>query len=702
MDVRDVLSRFAFNLYSALSSEFSENSVYSPYSAFIAAVISASISPDEESCSDFLDYLNIPEEIDVDSLLPLIKTIINEHETRPMHVQEFVKMLNHITSNENSENLSFEFMKKHEQCLFMSKIKTIVLSTFPEFDISVNDENFYSNFIEFFDNNKEDERMKNFLDSINIPISVLRKAPLFVCPQIVFLDQSYTEDDDDEIKGLILNLQEACYQFDIKMNQAAFPQPVVDSINQMMDLETDSKVTHIISEDMIEEEVPIVNAHYSWFEAKWEQEFADVQSLDFHLKNGQKRKVKMMLMRNHNCPYYENDTLQVLQLNYACSDYSMIYILNKNPESVQINYGQLTTAIDSLVETDVYIEIPRFEAEFGPTLIDASFPSKIFEHSYMAIIQKAHIGNYEEGTSPTPSNPREDSSQENASINVSQTGITRLDFNLLGGKKKEAQTCQEVERSGAASEFLCNHPFLFFLINRKTKLIIFMGTITDPISVDLKPLTQTQLEENFLAEVRGETPPFEAEVIKEDNGDDFWNLDKGDDQNLENDKDGSLWNDIEKIGQSNKQTRETTKPSSPRTIEEEEIMNESKPITEQQTPLNEKWDVDLYEFIYGSNENDYKPKVRRKKDENLFGKESKDLFTYPSFSPWSKVVFQKQRPSSTKYEVLTKSKYPKMNPLLHLSSLTSTLGSKDSKLFGAPKIITPKSNSAFNMRGIPK
>lgn len=864
MDVKHVLYRFAFTIYSAIGQEFSENAVFSPYSAFISTVVSAAISPNDEIYSRFLQYIGLTENLSPEEIISEIQNIIQGSETIIAASPYFLGLLNQFSKKENSEELPFNYMKKSEQFLMFSHIKRKILEYFPEITYDSED-SLFLNFSDFFNKHKKQRRVKRFLKSIEVPISQLRKAPTIICPNLIYTNSS-TKDQNLQNK-----LKNICNDLHIEYQNCKFPQPAVDQINQFIDEQTNKTISRIISEESIDKSTKILNVNSILFDAKWEKFFATVELQDFHLYSGEKRQIKTMILRHKKCQYFENDSIQVLQLNYACSQFSMVYILNKNAQSVHISNSELEKAVDSLTETDVYIEMPRFEAEFGPASIDACFPPELAvdaNKNFVKIIQKVKIGNYEEGTSPTQpgekwrSSPKKrvrkrkkkkvnvdgetenkdeekvtDTNEENETFltenkdakapepsnsnvqiessqdatesientehvaanvdstiksdpnlqiessavgtesiektehitanvdstiksdsnmqiessavgtesiesvghisteNASKLGIeiptnvssVQMSDHITGNKintatspttsatdinlpfqpeedeeeddpyyydEEDEDDDSDLVRSGATAEFICNHPFLFFVINRQNHVVLLMGTITDPIAVDLQPLTIDQRADNFLASIRGEELPHPPGILESEVPDKK-----------------SLWDEIDQIGNSPSQPT-TSKPTTPQDEVKSDEKDEVK--SDEKITLEAQIDEELLEYVY---EGKPKPKPDKKRIDKMFGYESKKKKTFSSFSPWSDVVFFKANSSLSTYKPIEKPKYPrgpKLPPLPPLSNLSATNWDELEKELHesgmsemhssavkkmTPKLIEPKTKDTLSLRG---
>ena len=629
MTIPDTLCHFAFKIYGGIVQKSAENAIFSPYNVFFSSLIFSNIFESSES----MKYIGFPDGIDLLTIATQCKKIIERSETRQINSQAFIDMLESISTK---KDVSFKYLKVNEQHVMLRHVKNTIIDMFPDL-LFINDETVFSRFKDFYEDNKDDERMPQFFKAIEIPIATLRKAPNVFFPNIV-----YVSSDD-----IIPKIQETCNTLGIQIKKVSFQKSGIDEINSEFDSLTHGFASQIVSPIFIRKGMKALNVNSMLFEAKWEHFFQSVQMKDFHLYSGKVRKIKTMIMRLTNALYFENDTIQVLQLNYAAMPYSIVFFLNKNAKSVQISDDEFNSAISSLHETDVYIEIPRFEAEFGPSAINLSFSNSETHktNNQFQIVQKVRFGNYEEGTFPT----------------------------------SEIQN-QNVEKGNTS--FICNHPFLFFVRNHETNALFLMGTITDPIAVDLKPLTDFEKGENFLASIRGEELPFKPQQVeKEELPEEKQKEENNEKEEIDIDNSKSIQEHEKNEASISSQNKDDTyDPFDPHAIWNK-IEKMSDEIQEKQIqkypnlndPVESKPqidDSDIRDFIY-SKKNSTR-KVSKSEMDKLFGYDDKIHNTFPSYSPWSNVVFNTPKSAYSNYEVLKKSKYPRLPPLPSLSDLTNT------------------------------
>jgi serine protease inhibitor len=273
---------------------------------------------------------------------------------------------------------------------------------------------------------------------------------------------------DDEIDFLD-DFKERCREYyDAEAASLDFDDPAsVDIINAWASEKTHGKIEKII--DSFEEDIyALMNAVY--FNGKWTLEFDKslTQDGDFYLLDGSTVKVPMM-HQSGDYLYYENEDLQAVSLPYGDEKMSMYVFLPREGKDIAqfiqtLNEENWTAWMDSFLESEGSIALPRFKVEYGKRLNDAltalgmgiAFKASQADFSEMApiaplwisrVLQKTYIDVNEEGT-------------EAAAV-------------TYGGAMA---SCSPDE------PFVMNvdRPFFFVIRDNRTGTLLFMGSIVDP------------------------------------------------------------------------------------------------------------------------------------------------------------------------------------------------------------------------------
>ena len=258
-----------------------------------------------------------------------------------------------------------------------------------------------------------------------------------------------------------------------EVNFQTQPDEAVRAINAWVSSKTREKIRGLVKRDFITNDTRLVLTNAIYFKGRWEKVFeeADTRDEDWH---GPKVTQKVPLMhRSGGYLYYHGGTLQALDLPYQGRQLSMLVVLPRKHDGLAALegqwaagdvYRQVTDGLDH--EEAVLVWLPRFklETEFRlkPVLCglyaelafsdEADFsgigeePLKISE-----VVHKAFVEVNEEGTEA-----------------AAATAVGVVLCAGVGGPPPRPVI------------FRADHPFLFFIRDRKTNAVLFSGRVLDP------------------------------------------------------------------------------------------------------------------------------------------------------------------------------------------------------------------------------
>lgn len=275
------------------------------------------------------------------------------------------------------------------------------------------------------------------------------------------------------------------------------PDKARNEINDWIETATAKKIREIVGRGMLNEEVRLVLTNAIYFLGTWENEF-DVErtkDLPFIVSSSQSIVVPMMEQTNL-FRYGEFDELQVLEMPYRSrmiewqadkddefgfvkavevpdggSDFTMCILLPRigtdlaKLENRRNNYAlqQWTT----LRTCDVHVTLPRFRIETGLEVTD--------------LLQELGM---KQAFSPTQADFSKMTTDANGLFIGNVIHKAFVDVNEKGTEAAAATTIMVA--AGCAmdpkppKEFRADHPFVFFIRDRRTKMIHFMGCVTNP------------------------------------------------------------------------------------------------------------------------------------------------------------------------------------------------------------------------------
>jgi serpin B len=249
------------------------------------------------------------------------------------------------------------------------------------------------------------------------------------------------------------------------------PDEAVKAISTWVSTKTRARIKELINRDFINGDTRLILTNAIYFKGRWESVFekSATRDEDWH---GPTISTVPMMRQNGGYLYYEDGELQAVNLPYKGRQLSMLVVLPRKKDGLptletrwatQQIFRQVTEGFDS---ESVIISLPRFKIEMEfklkPVLCamhadlafsdDADFsgiadePLKISE-----VIHKAFVEVNEEGTEAA--------------------AATAVVMALCAGLST---------RPPEPKVFKADHPFLFFIWDRKTNTVFFSGRVLEP------------------------------------------------------------------------------------------------------------------------------------------------------------------------------------------------------------------------------
>ena len=244
-------------------------------------------------------------------------------------------------------------------------------------------------------------------------------------------------------------------------------------INSWVESKTSARIKDLIAPGMLDNLTRLVLTSAVYFKGSWLHEFERKNTMTkaFNISANKKVQVQMMYMNaKKDMGYHETDQFQVLAMPYLGDRLTMNVILPKDGQSLTQVLGAVRKDLDSCIRPaklhgSIEILIPKFKLEFcsefekvlcslGATDMfsdrSADFSGITQEKPGLkvgSVVQKAFIEVNEEGTEAA------------AATAVIMVLRCALPIPLV---------------------FNADHPFLFMICDKATKLIMFMGKVEDP------------------------------------------------------------------------------------------------------------------------------------------------------------------------------------------------------------------------------
>lgn len=243
-----------------------------------------------------------------------------------------------------------------------------------------------------------------------------------------------------------------------------------NTINEWVEARTNDKIKDIVPEGLITADARIIITNAIYFNGKWVYEF-DKEMTDekpFYPTKGEEVSVDTMYILN-SFNYGENSKAKIIELPYKGNDLSMYVVLPKsnNIEKFETeftinDYTELKNDME-LVE-EVKVSIPKFRFETKNELSDSLVK--------MGVVDAFGQADFS-GISDSPLEISRVIHQ--AFIDVKEEGTEAAAATVEGLKMG-----MSISRDPEPEEFKADHPFMFFIEDRRTNCILFMGKVEYP------------------------------------------------------------------------------------------------------------------------------------------------------------------------------------------------------------------------------
>ena len=243
----------------------------------------------------------------------------------------------------------------------------------------------------------------------------------------------------------------------------------VDRMNRWADEQTNGRISEIvkapINPDMM---MYLMNALY--FQGDWRHPFDAEQTepADFTRADGSTVQVDMMRQAEaRRFAIYENEQLQMIDLPYGDSLFSMTIVLPREEESLASVMAGLDAATwhtwtDGLTPQRLFVEMPRFELAYERSLVD--------------VLDELGLDSALDPDRADLSGINPEASDLHIS-EVDHKTFLRVDEE---GTEAAAVTSVGVGVTSAPSVFRVDRPFFLTIRERHSGTILFIGHVTDP------------------------------------------------------------------------------------------------------------------------------------------------------------------------------------------------------------------------------
>lgn len=261
----------------------------------------------------------------------------------------------------------------------------------------------------------------------------------------------------------------------ISLDFAANPSAAEDSINKKVSDQTLGHIPAILPSGSLNELTRLVLTNAIYFKGTWKKPFDKQNSSDapFYVDPKTTVTVPLMHMSNGKYLYTESKNLQILELDYAGDALSMVIVLPKDKNIAnlekELSPKNLTAWLEELSYNTINLYLPRFSFGTAYTLNDTLMDLGIKAAFSSAMPPR--------GADFSGIDGKKDlfisliAHQATLEVNEEGTVATAATAVVMNMKSMRPQQ---------AIEFRADHPFIFFIQEKTTGTILFMGRVVNP------------------------------------------------------------------------------------------------------------------------------------------------------------------------------------------------------------------------------
>ncbi|KAK6194762.1 hypothetical protein SNE40_000328 [Patella caerulea] len=244
-----------------------------------------------------------------------------------------------------------------------------------------------------------------------------------------------------------------------------------DKINKWVEGETNSKIKDLVPSGMLNPLTVMVLVNAIYFKGNWENQFEveDTQSEEFYVDSSSYVEVPMMKMKRK-FKFGQSDDLgcSILELPYVKKDLSMVLLLPQQIDGVTSLVNNLTPSklnklMKEMTEVKVDIALPKFKLEADLNLKEVLINlglSDIFDG------RKADLSGI-------------DGTRELYVSDAFHKAF--IEVNEEGTEAAAATAVVKMKRKRVIPKiFRAYHPFIFFIKDNKSGMILFWGKLQNP------------------------------------------------------------------------------------------------------------------------------------------------------------------------------------------------------------------------------
>lgn len=256
---------------------------------------------------------------------------------------------------------------------------------------------------------------------------------------------------------------------------AGNPRAAEQKINKVVNEQTLGHIPEILSSGSLSDLTRLVLTNALYFKGSWEKPFDSNNTSDESFTVDAKTKVTVPLMHipNGKYLYAENNNLQMLELPYKGDALSMIIILPKEKN---------LSALEKQLSPH---NLAQWQEELSFNTINLYLPRFTFGTAYILNDTLMNLGIHAAFTAPTKNAGADFSGIDGkrdlyislvahqATLEVNEEGTVATAATAVVMNMKSMRPQQAIE-------FRADHPFIFFIKEKTTGTLLFMGRVVNP------------------------------------------------------------------------------------------------------------------------------------------------------------------------------------------------------------------------------
>lgn len=286
-----------------------------------------------------------------------------------------------------------------------------------------------------------------------------------------------------QVESAFENKVSSTYASDFKQTNFANNEQAVSDINRWVSDKTNQRITNMVSPSDISSETKLMISNAIYFKGEWLKKFEKIRTKESTFFTDEENQYNGDFMNTtEKLNYFENEAFQFVAKPYKDSDLSFCMMLPKELNGLEaveksLNANLFNEILEKSSNKEVWISMPKIKMEstykLKEALINVGLKSMFNSEADFSGITKKEPLWFEQVLHKTYIDLNEDQT-EAAAATTTVIRITGLP---------------------SYKEFVADHPFVFFIIDNKTKAIVFMGRYVTP--EDGKIIDKADFENNI-------------------------------------------------------------------------------------------------------------------------------------------------------------------------------------------------------------